>query len=138
MSLARKPQNGNVKYVLTDPQGTFCLQTCANLSVRSIVDDCIPTHSRSFATPCSCCGKERENTTPLTKRQALTNCSSSKITLSLDIGSPPQSVISTHKSPRPLTNGEVNSIYHWIPEINQTIDYFDSRYLESYSKKCRR
>ena len=130
-------QNGNVKYVLTDPQGILSPNS-TNLSFRSIVDDCIPTHSRSFTAPCSCCGKGRENPTPLTKHKALANCSSSKIALSLDIGSPPQSIVSTHKSPRPLTDGEVNSLYNWIPEINQAIDFFDSRYLESYGKKCRR
>jgi nucleolar complex protein 2 len=76
-----EPQNANVKYVLTDPQGIFCVQPCANWSVRSIVDDCIPIHSRSFTTPRSHRGKGWENTIPLTKSQALTSCSSSKITL---------------------------------------------------------
>ena len=108
---------GNVKYVLTDPEGIQFNSTIMLIyhSFRSIIIDCLSTNSRGSTTPCPRRRKERKISSPIPKLQTLTNRPSSQITFSLNITSPSESLVSSNDASRSLTNGEIGAIHHWIP-----------------------
>ena len=74
-----EPQNGNTKYVLTDPEGICPLRDITNDSIRPIIIDCFPTDPRGPTAPRPHHHerKTRQTPSPHPKQETLANSPSS-------------------------------------------------------------